>query len=915
MALTTGADLLNSVVQTLMSMGFTQSQVSAFSQKLTNYIVYDAEVAALVASGAGTGTVPPGTGPAIAQYPSGTSTTVNPVLVSGDVSIAQGGAATVGAISGKPITLGGALVTAGSYSLTITLNANTNLVFPASGTVLTTSGNGSSLTGLTASQISGLGSLAPLNFSTGLGSSGGNLTVTYGTTSGTAAQGNDSRITGAAQASNNLSDLSSASTARGNLGLGALATQSTINGATQISGTIPVGNLPASVVGATHYLGMWNAAANSPTITSSTGPAGDSAPAGGYYVVSTYGTSAINGLSVWNVGDWIIWNGTVWEKLDGSANPVSSVAGRTGSVTLTYSDVGGLGNLAVMSYGTGLGSSGGNLTVTFGTTSGTVAQGNDGRIVGALQSSNNLSDLSNVVAALSNLGLGGTAVLGIGAGLGSSGGNLTVTYGTTSGTAAQGNDSRITGALQAVNNFTDLNSPSTARTNLGLGGTSVLGVGTGLASSGGNLTVSYGTTANTAAQGNDSRITGALQSSSNLSDVSNQATARTNLGLGSLATSSGSLLQTGTNSGQARDAALAIAAETAAQVAANYALTGLFGTGADGAVTLSAGTTTLTRDLHATNLTINGTAVLNPAGFRVFVSGILDISAAGAGAISRVQGAPTNASGSSAGVLATQQTGSTVGSGSLGVSGQGGTTGAGASGAGPNPAPYAGGNGGLASAGGAGTNSGGSAGASGYAIISRFNFNTPSQNLLVAYSATSSVFCGGGAGGGAGGAGGGDGTYTGGGSGAGGVGGGVIQLYAAVIYRGTNSTANIIIAVGGSGSNGGNGNSSGNTGGGGAGCGGGGGLVYIVVGALTGSQITNAINASGGAGGNGGNGAGTGAGAAGASGGASGSIQVLVLSTSTFTANTPNASGTSGGSRTGTAGGSGGAGATAQANL
>lgn len=83
--------------------------------------------------------------------------------------------------------------------------------------------------------------------------------------------------------------------------------------------------------GSLSYKGSWNASTNTPTITSGTGTNGN------YYIVSVAGTTTIDGISSWAIGDWIVFNGTAWQKIANQS--VTSVNGLSGVVTLTTTNV------------------------------------------------------------------------------------------------------------------------------------------------------------------------------------------------------------------------------------------------------------------------------------------------------------------------------------------------------------------------------------------------------------------------------------------------------------------------------------------------------------------------------------------------------------------------------------------------
>lgn len=84
----------------------------------------------------------------------------------------------------------------------------------------------------------------------------------------------------------------------------------------------------ASVAGGLSYQGTWNASTNTPTLASGVGTNGY------YYIVATAGSTNLDGITDWQVGDWLMFNGTVWQKIDQS-DVIQTIASADSSVTVT----------------------------------------------------------------------------------------------------------------------------------------------------------------------------------------------------------------------------------------------------------------------------------------------------------------------------------------------------------------------------------------------------------------------------------------------------------------------------------------------------------------------------------------------------------------------------------------------------
>jgi hypothetical protein len=201
-----------------------------------------------------------------------------------------------------------------------------------------------------------------------------------------------------------------------------------------------------NAIGALNYKGTWDASTNNPTLTSSVGTKGD------YYVVSVSGSTNLNGITDWVVGDWAVFNGSIWQKVDNSeviyVSNVATGTGLTGGPITTTGTI-SLANTAVTpaSYGSA------NTVATF-----TVDQ--QGRLTAA----------ANVTIAIAN-----TAVSGLGTMSTQNSNAVVITGGTinavahTDGSFANANITSV--AATFPNSYLSNSTLTLGNTTLTLGGT------------------------------------------------------------------------------------------------------------------------------------------------------------------------------------------------------------------------------------------------------------------------------------------------------------------------------------------------------------------------------------------------------------------------------------------------------------
>jgi hypothetical protein len=221
-----------------------------------------------------------------------TSTNVVPVVATYD---ADGNFITLVGAGGQPISSGAGA--ADSYVLLSASSTLPNERVLTAGTNITLTDTGPGGTVTIASTAGGVSNVA-----TGTGLTGGPITST-GTIS-----------------------LANTAVTAGSYGTSIGIPQITIDAQGRITAASTIATTSNS------YQGTWNASTNSPTLTSSVGTLGF------YYVVSTAGSTTLNGISTWAIGDWAVYNGSAWQKVAASGSSAFSTLTVTGLTGYMYAN-------------------------------------------------------------------------------------------------------------------------------------------------------------------------------------------------------------------------------------------------------------------------------------------------------------------------------------------------------------------------------------------------------------------------------------------------------------------------------------------------------------------------------------------------------------------------------------------------
>ena len=296
-------------------------------------------------------------------------------------------------------------------------------------------------------------------------------------------------------------------------------------------GKVPQSQIP--LMGDLNYQGTWNASTNTPTLTSSVGTKGY------YYVVDVSGNTNLNGITDWVIGDWAIFNGSIWQKVD-NTDAVTSVNGKVGTVVLTNTDISGFGTMSTQNAN--------SVAITGGTINGTTI-GATTASTGAFTTATASTSVTTPIVQASNSGglalknSAGTTQISMGGG---GGDNVSVNVSTNLNGANAQIDISPTGTGHVHMKPTGTGSIEIAPTNPGTMNNMVIGGTTPLAITGTTITA-----------------TSFVGSGASLTNVVNSLTASTGI---SVSGSTGAVTVTNT----APDQTVAIASGTGISVSGTY---------------------------------------------------------------------------------------------------------------------------------------------------------------------------------------------------------------------------------------------------------------------------------------------------------------------------------------------------------